>query len=215
MKMVALILFLLAQNATTPTKDVTLKMSVSDQAYCQGPTGPAIQQAHGPDDIILSVALKVYYVNHRPEKLVLPGPFGSRLKTILAGQNTPIIERIVSGGSKDPNAAYFEMTTVDGRPGNGPELLQCLSSSDLGCSRNYIYIPVLDRVAGLDLRGKTVQVVLTRDHVLPPDAVEKLKAKLKTADPILSATVESEPLTIHIPSEPSTRDCRAIPLSMK
>jgi len=67
---------------------------------------------------------------------------------------------------------------------------------------------------GLDLRGKTVEVALTRDHTIPADAVEKLKAKVKT-EQVLSANVESQVLSIAIPSEPSTRDCRAIPLSMK
>jgi hypothetical protein len=203
-----------AQNSTVPAKDVNLRMRVGDQAYCKGQTGPPIAQAQGPNDIILSVVMKVWYENHRPEKVVLPGPFGFRMKAQLPGQNVPIIERIGSGGTRDVNNTYFETTTVDPQPGPGPDLLQCLASTDPGCSRQYIYIPVVDRGTGLDLRGKTVEVVLTRDHTIPADAVEKLKAKVKT-EQVLSANVESQVLSIAIPSEPSTRDCRAIPLAMK
>ena len=98
-----------AQNSTVPAKDVNLRMRVGDQAYCKGQTSPPIAQAQGPNDIILSVAMKVWYENHRPEKVVLPGPFGFRMKAQLPGQNVPIIERIGSGGTRDVNNTYFAL----------------------------------------------------------------------------------------------------------
>jgi len=43
-----------------------------------------------------------------------------------------------------------------------PELVQCLSDKDPGCVSDQVMIPILDRTSGLDLRGKTLQIMTTR-----------------------------------------------------
>src|SRR5262245_40125898 len=61
------------------------------------------------------------------------------------------------------------------------DLVQCLpGTTDPGCFNDFVWSPVLDRSSGLDLRGKTVQIVTTRDfRKLPPDVVEKLNENWK------------------------------------
>jgi hypothetical protein len=60
----------------------------------------------------------------------------------------------------------------------------------------------------LDLRGKTVQIVMTRDfRSLAPDVVEKLNEKWKDYGTVWTGVAESEPLTLQIPKEPVTRNC--------
>jgi hypothetical protein len=71
-----------------------------------------------------------------------------------------------------------------------------------------VEIPVLDRSSGLDLRGKTVQIVMTRDfRSLAPEMVEKLNEKWKDYGNVWMGTAESETMTLRIPAEPLTRNC--------
>jgi hypothetical protein len=71
-----------------------------------------------------------------------------------------------------------------------------------------VIIPVLDRSSGLDLRGKTIQIVTTRDfRSLAPDVVEKLNEKWKNYGTVWTGVAESETLTFQIPEEPLTRNC--------
>ena len=60
----------------------------------------------------------------------------------------------------------------------------------------------------MDLRGKTVQIVTTRDfRSIVPEVVEKLNEKWKDSGTVWARVVESEPLTFQIPREPLTRSC--------
>jgi hypothetical protein len=69
-------------------------------------------------------------------------------------------------------------------------------------------IPVLDHSLGLDLRGRTIQIVTTRDHrALTPEAVERLNEKWKDYGTVWEGVVESETMTFRIPEEPLTRNC--------
>jgi hypothetical protein len=71
-----------------------------------------------------------------------------------------------------------------------------------------VVIPVVDRSSGVDLRGKTVQIVMTRDfQSLAPDVVEKLNAKWKNYGTVWTGVAESETLTIQVPANPPTRSC--------
>ena len=67
-------------------------------------------------------------------------------------------------------------------------------------------IPVLHRSSGLDLRGETVQVVVTREYgSLPPDAVEVLNERWAEYGAVWVGTVQST-VTIPIPMNPLTWD---------
>jgi len=69
-------------------------------------------------------------------------------------------------------------------------------------------IPVLDHSSGLDLRGKTVQIVMTRDfRSLAPEVVEKLNEKWMDYGTVWTGVAESDTLTLQIPKEPETRNC--------
>ncbi len=71
-----------------------------------------------------------------------------------------------------------------------------------------VAIPVLDRSSGVDLRGKTLQIVATRDfRSLTPDGVEKLNEKWKAYGTVWAGVAESRTLAIQIPANPPTRSC--------
>jgi hypothetical protein len=71
-----------------------------------------------------------------------------------------------------------------------------------------VVIPVLDHSSGLDLRGKTVQIVMTRDfRSLAPEVVEKLNEKWKDFGTVWTGVAESDTVTFRIPEEPETRSC--------
>jgi hypothetical protein len=60
----------------------------------------------------------------------------------------------------------------------------------------------------LDLRGKTVQIVTTRDfRSIAPEVVEKLNEKWKDYGTVWARVVESDTVTFRIPEEPLTRNC--------
>lgn len=63
-----------------------------------------------------------------------------------------------------------------------------------------VVIPVLDRSKGVDLRGKTVQITITRDfRSLSPDAVEKLNEKWKDYGAVWTGVAESNAMTFYMP----------------
>jgi hypothetical protein len=73
-----------------------------------------------------------------------------------------------------------------------------------------VVIPVLDS-SGLDLRGKTVRIVMTRDfRSLAPGVVEKLNEKWKDYGTIWTGVAESDTVTFRIPQEPLTRNCTTL-----
>jgi hypothetical protein len=64
----------------------------------------------------------------------------------------------------------------------------------------------------VDLRGKTVQLVMTRDfQSLSSQAVQKLNEKWKDYGTVWTGLVESNTMTLYISKEPLSRDCN-IPL---
>jgi hypothetical protein len=77
-----------------------------------------------------------------------------------------------------------------------------------GCFLDGVAIPVLERFSGVDLRGKTIQIMTTRDHrALTPEMVDKLNEKWKDYGTVWVGVVESEMITLQIPEEPPTRNC--------
>jgi hypothetical protein len=72
-----------------------------------------------------------------------------------------------------------------------------------------VTIRVRDHSTGTDLRGKTLQIMMTRDfRSLAADVVERLNAKWKDYGTVWTGIAESNTLTFNIPPEPVTRDCR-------
>ena len=76
-----------------------------------------------------------------------------------------------------------------------------------GCTSDTILIPVVDHSSQLDLRGKTIQIVMTRDHPLQPALLQKLTELWKASGTVWSGAVESAPLTFRIPDEPFVKNC--------
>jgi hypothetical protein len=71
-----------------------------------------------------------------------------------------------------------------------------------------VSIRVLDHSSRVDLRGKTVQIVMTRDfRSLAADVVEKLNEKWKNFGTVWTGVAESNTLMFYIPPEPLTRNC--------
>jgi hypothetical protein len=74
--------------------------------------------------------------------------------------------------------------------------------------REWVMISVLNRSSGLDLRGKTVHIVMTRDfRSLASDVVEKLNEKWKDSGTLWTGVAESNTVTFYMPKEPLTRHC--------
>ena len=92
--------------------------------------------------------------------------------------------------------------------GNTAPKLSVLKFQDTVEDEDFVAIPVLVRSSGLDLRGKTVQIVTTRDFgSIPPSVVQKLNEKWNNYGTVWARVVESDTLTLHIPEAPLTRNC--------
>jgi hypothetical protein len=72
-------------------------------------------------------------------------------------------------------------------------------------------IPVLHASSGLDLRGKTVHIVMTREfRSLAPDVVKMLNEKWKDYGTVWTGVTESNSMTFNIPKEPlATGSCNS------
>lgn len=216
-----------AQTDTTPTADIRIKMSaVGSPDYCRGSTlaSALVSGAQGPNDIRVRLRLKLWYENYRTEKIVLPPQSQIFTRMTVSGQNETTILRNATNGGTDVRAVLasstarpaekftlYDFSILSGRDpasATAPELLQCLSANDPGCISDSVIIPILDRSSGLDLRGKTIQIVTSRGHSLAPDAVQKLNEKWKQYGTVWSGVVESEPLTLRIYDDPSPWNCK-------
>ena len=200
-----------AQNSAAPSADVTLQMSENTPdfkpEYCLGElTEPRFEgpRRQGPDDITLQLPLKVLYQNHRPETIILP-PWNHYLtRMTVVGQNGSTVLREMGNRNRRMNvnevmalsSPNFQFTIIAGGKDGW-------SSGNEG-----VVIPVLDHSSGLDLRGKTVQIVMTRDFLsLAPDGAARLSEKWKNHGTVWTGVAESNTLTLQIPKEPETRSC--------
>ena len=87
--------------------------------------------------------------------------------------------------------------------------LSVLKYKDSVDDNDFVMIPVLDQSIGWDLRGKTVEIVTTRDFrsSIAPEVVAKLNERWKAYGIIWARVVESDALTIQIPQQPLTLNC--------
>ena len=213
-----------------PSGDVTIEMSDGSAQYCAGRTAPTpVLQTYGffkfqsVDDMTLQLPLKLHYENHRSETIFLGPEMSIFTRVIVVGQRgSPIILRDAhrSGGVDVnsviarplPDAAFdpFGFSSLAGRKPEVsavPAWAQCLSAKEPGCISERIAIPVVDRSSRLDLRGKTIQILTTRDHPLATEVVQRLDQLWKGDGIVWAGVVESEPLTFYIPEEPLARNC--------
>ena len=205
-----------AQNTVAPSGDVTIGMSAGTPEYCLGPSGalPSLGSDLGPDDITLRLTLNLRYENHLSETVILP-TFNRRIIWLTVGgeSGTTILRDSRMGMNVE---AVMAMSGPDGSflmLNVGKE--RAVFDSLIGYRQSFrqaqrVTIPVLARSSGLDLRGKTVQIVLTLDYgSLPPDVVETLNERWMDYGTVWTGVVEST-VTIRIPKEPLTWDfdCR-------
>lgn len=194
-----------AQNSVAPSADVTIQVTEDTPVYCLGESpqprfgGPRQQ---GPDDITLQLPLKVLYQNHRPETIILPAWIHYLTRMTVVGQNGSTVLREMGNGGMTIN-------TVMALSSPNLQFTIIAGGKDAWSSGNEgVVIPVLDRSSGADLRGKTVQIVMTRDfRSLAPDGSAKLNEKWKSYGTVWTGVAESETLTIRIPANPPTRSC--------
>ena len=192
-----------AQSSAAPSTDVTIGVSEDMPEYCLGEilSPPFAGPKRGPDDITLRLRLKVRYENHRSETIIVPSWIHYLTRMTVAGQNGSTVLRSVRGGM-DVNTV-MALSSPDHRFSIIAGGKYAWSTGSEG-----VAIPVLDRSSGLDLRGKTVQIVMTRDfRSLTPEVVEKLNEKWKDYGTVWTGVAESETLTFRIPEEPLTRNC--------
>jgi hypothetical protein len=189
------------QNSATPSGDITIGIMEGTPDYCLGNFG----RGGGRDDITLRLPLKLFYENHRSETILLPPWIHYVTRMTVTGQNGSTVLRNVSSGVMDGKAVLAM---------SGPDRLFTIIAGGKyvwSTALEFALIPVLNRSAGVDLRGKTVQIVMTRDfRSLTPDVVEKLNEKWKDSGTVWAGVAESNTMTFYMPKEPLTRDC-AVP----
>jgi hypothetical protein len=193
-----------AQNSAAPSADVTIRISEDTPEYCLGEilSPPFEGPKRGPDDITLRLPLTVRYENHRSETIILPFWTHNLTRMIVAGQTGSIVLRNVGYGGMNVNTVM-----AMSRP-ELPFSIIAGGKDALSTAPEGVIIPVLDRSSGLDLRGKTVQIVTTRDfRSLAPEVVEKLNEKWKDYGTVWTGVADSETMTFRIPEEPLTRNC--------
>jgi len=190
------------QSSAAPSADVTISISEGTSDYCVGEYPSFLFPNRRLDDITLRLPLKVSYENHRSETIILPLWSHYLTRMTVDGQNGSTVLRNATGGGMD----------VKG--------VMALSSPDRNfmiiAGGKYVWttvlegvtIPVLDHSSGVDLRGKTVQIVMTREfRSLAPDVVEKLNEKWRDYGMVWVGVAESNTLMFNIPPEPVTRNC--------
>jgi hypothetical protein len=187
-----------AQSTATPSGDVTIELMEGTPEYCLGP----FYSNRGPDDITLRLPLKLSYENHRSDTIILPLWIAYLTRMTVAGQNGSTVLRNARSGGMDLKGVMAM---------SGPDRLFTIIAAGRyawSTGLEFVLIPVLERSSGVDLRGKTVQIVMTRDfQSLPPDVVEKLNEKWKDSGTVWTGVAESNTMTLYMPKEPLTRDC--------
>jgi hypothetical protein len=151
----------------------------------------------GPDDITLQLPLKVAYENHRVETIILPLWSHYLTRMTVDGQNGSTDLRNATRGGLDvkgvmalPSPDSF-FTIIPG----GKYVWSSVAE--------WVVIPVLQASSGLDLRGKTVHIVMTREfRSLAPDVVKTLNEKWKDYGTVWTGVTESNSMTLNIPKEP-------------
>jgi hypothetical protein len=200
--LVVLLLLVCGAVVQAQSSDVTIAIEEGTPEYCLASYGGAARRA---DDIELRLPLKVQYENHRSDTIYLPLWAHYSLRMTVAGQGGSTLLRNATRGIDvkavmalpRPDATFL---VIDGK--------RAVSSS----SFEGTVIPVLDLSHGVDLRGKTVQLVMTRDfQSLSPQAEQKLNEKWKDYGTVWTGFVESNMMTLYISKEPLSRDCN-IPL---
>jgi hypothetical protein len=181
-----------AQSTAAPSGDVTIGMMEGTPEYCLGPYSSPPNR--GPDDITLRLPLKLSYENHRSDTIILPLWIGYLTRMTVAGQNGSTVLRNARTGGMDVKGVRA-MSSPD-------RLFTIIPAGKYAWSTGLelVQIPVLDRSSGVDLRGKTVQIVMTRDfRSLPPDVVEKLNEKWKNSGTVWTGVAESNTMTLYMP----------------
>ena len=190
-----------AQNPA-PSTDVTISISEGTPEYCAGEDPSPLLPNRGPDDITLRLPLKVSYENHRSETIILPLWSHYLTRMTLDGQNVSTVLRNATSGGMDVKGV-MAMSSPD-------RLFTIIAGGKYAWSTGLegVVIPVLHRSSGLDLRGKTVHIVMTREfRSLTSDVVEKLNEKWKDSGTVWTGVAESNTVTFYMPKEPLTRNC--------
>lgn len=142
------------------------------------------------------------YENHRTQTLILPSWISYLTRMTVAGQTgSTVLRRARNGGMDVKTAMAFSKPT-------GPFSIVAGGKDAWYTEVEGVVIAVLNHSSGVDLRGKTVQIAMTRDfRSLAPDVAEKLNEKWKDYGTVWMGVAESETLTFQIPQKPPTRNC--------
>jgi hypothetical protein len=200
-----------AQTAVETSSEVTTVTSTGRHEYCLGPSGglPPLPD-RGPDDITLRFTLNERYENQLPGTVILPRFSRRVIGFTVEGQSGSTVLRDTRGGMNvdevlampAPNDLFSILSVGKDQP-VFDSLVGDTPSQRVG-------IPVLHRSSGLDLRGKVVQVVVTREYEsLPPDVVDTLNETWAEYGTVWDGTVQSR-VTIPIPMNPLTWDASCL-----
>jgi hypothetical protein len=189
-----------AQSASAPSADVTITISEGSPEYCVGEGASPLLPKAGPEDITLRLPMKVAYENHRTETIILPLWSHYLMRMTVDGQN----------GSTDLRNATRGLLDVKGVMAlSAPDSLFTIIAGGKyvwSTALEAVAIPVLRLSSGLDLRGKTVHLLMTREfRTLAPDVVKALNEKWKDYGTVWTGVAESNSLIFNIPPEPLTR----------
>ena len=229
MKVAALLMLLALQSTPAPSGDLTIAMREGTATYCQGQNASGARGTTAdPKDILLYLPIKTRYVNNRSETILLPQQVNWTMRMRAVGQPDFIVLRRGGGGSQGldekaltqaqrPTEGFLVLAGRNNSAPEGMKLSVLKYKDDAEETYDYAHVPVVDRGSGVDIRGKTIEIVTTRELRVgvSPTLVSQLKAKWREYGIVWEGVIESEKLTFRIPEEPLTRDCRAVPPSMK
>jgi hypothetical protein len=215
---------MLAQTGAAPSGDVTIGLTAGAPEYCLGTLSSSplysqlFQTGTSSGDITLRLPLRLRYQNQRSETVFLPAGYNFLMRMTVDGQSGSTILRQGGGGAQGldvkslmalsrPEAGPF--WTVTGGKGASPSVPDLSVMKFQDTIDDFVIIPVLRPSSGVDLRGKTVQIVTSRDFrsSIAPEVVEQLNQKWKEYGIVWARVVESDAVTIRIPGEPLTRNC--------
>jgi len=199
--------------------EVAIVLREGQADYCLDFQGRGRNSTPRPSDIMLRLPVRLRYQNHRSDTIYLPHAYQWLWRMLVPGQNEPTILRNARIGAPDvksllalsrPEAGPFWVIAGEKDASTTAPNLSVLKYKDTVEDNDTVLIPVLDRSSGLDLRGKTVQIAMTRDfRSIPPNVVETLNEKWKDYGIVWAQVVESDTLTLRIPEQPLTRNCNS------
>jgi hypothetical protein len=158
----------------------------------------------------------VRYDNFSSETVILPdfaawitrmSVEGQEGATILRNARVPglvNIERVRAMSAPDETRDFYILPPG----GDAGPVLSVMETDSYSRWQEGVAVPVVHGASGIDLRGRMIEITMTRDHrSLPPDLVTTLNERWPDYGTVWIGIVESQSMRFWIPPEPLALDC--------